>query len=224
MDAHVIVRKDSYHDSVLLMRISRELAAEEGVDDAVVAMGTPHNLELLHKEGYASDALKGVGANDLIIALRTTLDRAAIEETLDRLLSTQTSGGAAEEQPTTLDSALTRFADANLVLISLPGEHAAREARRALARDRHVMMFSDNVSLEDEVALKKEAKAKGLLMMGPDCGTAIINGNPLAFANVVRRGDIGIVGASGTGIQEVSSCIHRLGGGVSQAVGTGGRD
>ena len=60
--------------------------------------------------------------------------------------------------------------------------------------------------------------------MGPDCGTAIINGVPLCFANVVRRGDIGIVGASGTGTQEVTVIIDKMGGGVSQVIGTGGRD
>jgi succinyl-CoA synthetase alpha subunit len=109
-------------------------------------------------------------------------------------------------------------------MISVPGEHASREARRALALGRHVMLFSDNVSVEDEIRLKQQACESGLLMMGPDCGTAIINGYPLAFANAVRRGPIGVVGASGTGIQEVTSCIHRLGGGVSQVIGTGGRD
>ncbi len=111
-----------------------------------------------------------------------------------------------------------------MVLISVPGEYAAAEARRALLLDKHVMLFSSNVSIEDEVALKKEAVSRGLLCMGPDCGTAIINGKPLAFANVVRRGVIGVVGAAGTGIQEVTSLIHRLGGGISQAIGVGGRD
>ena len=123
-----------------------------------------------------------------------------------------------------LGAALEAHPGANVVLISVPGDYAAREARRALRAGRHVMLFSDNVSLADEVALKREAVERGLLMMGPDCGTAIINGMPLGFANAVRRGPIGIVGAAGTGIQEVSSLMHRLGGGVSQAIGTGGRD
>ncbi len=220
----VLVRKDSYQDSVLLMRISREVKSLQGVEDAVVAMGTPNNRELLTSSGYASPALDAAGPNDLIIAVRsTTVGQVAIEQSVDRLLKGKVAV-ATEQRPATLAGAIAEHPEANLVLISLPGEHAAREARRALSLGRHVMLFSDNVSVEDEVSLKKEAAQKGLLMMGPDCGTAILNGMPLAFANVVRRGPIGIVGAAGTGIQEVSSCIDRLGGGVSQAVGTGGRD
>ncbi|MCK5827694.1 FdrA family protein, partial [Candidatus Bipolaricaulota bacterium] len=112
----------------------------------------------------------------------------------------------------------------NLALISVPGIHAAREARQALHRGLHVMLFSDNVTVEDEIALKDDAIDRGLLMMGPDCGTAIINGAALGFANACRSGTVGIVGASGTGIQEISSLVHQLGGGISQAIGTGGRD
>ena len=114
--------------------------------------------------------------------------------------------------------------DANLALISVPGDFAPAEARKALALGLNVMIFSDNVPIEEEAALKREARERGLLVMGPDCGTAIIGGMPLAFANVVPRGDIGIIGASGTGIQEVSCLIARAGGGISHAIGTGGRD
>jgi succinyl-CoA synthetase alpha subunit len=220
----VLVRKDSYQDSVLLMRISREVTSLPGVLDAVVAMGTPHNRELLQSTGYVSAALRDAGPNDLVIAVRSEdVGQATIEQAVDRLLRGKATA-TTEQRPTTLAGAVTDHPDANLVLISLPGEHAVREARRALSLGRHVMLFSDNVSVEDEVSLKREAAKKGLLMMGPDCGTAIINGMPLAFANVVRRGPIGIVGAAGTGIQEISSCIDRMGGGVSQAIGTGGRD
>src|SRR5207244_7611318 len=63
-----------------------------------------------------------------------------------------------------------------------------------------------------------------LIVMGPECGTSIVNGVGLGFANRVRRGSIGVVGASGTGIQEVTTLVHRLGGGISHAIGTGGRD
>ena len=225
MASHVVVRRDSYHDSVLLMRISREVKALAGVVDAVVAMGTPNNRELLVKNGYDGAALASATANDLVIALKlegTTLLH--IEAAIDRLLAARPQVQTDEVRPTSLNGAVKLHPDANLVLISLPGELAGREARRALRLGRHVMLFSDNVSIEEEVALKKDAAARGLLLMGPDCGTAILNGKPLAFANVVRRGSIGMVGAAGTGIQEVSSCIHRLGGGVSQAIGTGGRD
>ncbi len=147
-----------------------------------------------------------------------------MEEEFEKLLHAERPAGVEDVRPTSLAAAVKAHPESNLVLISVPGEHAAREARRALHLGRHVMLFSDNVTVADEVALKKEAVERGLLMMGPDCGTAIVNGLPLGFANAVRRGAIGIVGAAGTGIQEVSCCIHRMGGGVSQAIGTGGRD
>src|SRR5215472_4282058 len=121
-------------------------------------------------------------------------------------------------------AAFQRMPDANLALISVPGHFAAAEARKALALGLHVMIFSDNVAIEDEVALKRAARASGRFVMGPDCGTAIIGGVPLGFANIVPPGDIGIIGASGTGIQEVSCLIARAGGGISHAIGTGGRD
>lgn len=217
-----LVRKDSYHDSVRLMRLTQSLKQQAGIEDAIVAMATPMNLELLARAGFAVD---GAGPNDLVIAVRGAVAADDVERAVDALLTARAEGAAAgERRPASLGVALTEHPDTNLVLVSLPGEHAAREARRALASGRHVMLFSDNVALEDEVALKREGAAKGLLVMGPDCGTAILNGKPLAFANVVRRGPIGVVGASGTGLQEITSCIHRLGGGVSQAIGTGGRD
>jgi FdrA protein len=221
----IVVRKDSYHDSVLLMRLSRELKARTGAEEAVVVMGTPANRDLLAGIGFSKDELAGAGPNDLVIALRGLEGRTEeLEATLDALLSADAGPRETESRPPTLAAAVSAHPESNLVLISVPGEYAAREARRALGLGRHVMLFSDNVAVEDEIALKEEAAGKGLLMMGPDCGTAIVNGKPLGFANVVRRGSIGIVGASGTGIQEVSSAIHRLKGGVSQAVGTGGRD
>jgi FdrA protein len=221
----IIVRKDSYQDSVLLMRISQELKRLDGIADAVVAMATPNNRDLLRQNGFVGPALDAAGANDLLIAVKgDSADAAAIEAAVDRLLRPDPSAPEEEARPTTLLAAVRANPDANMVLISVPGEYAAAEARRALLLDKHVMLFSSNVSTEDEVALKKEAVSRGLLCMGPDCGTAIINGKPLAFANVVRRGVIGVVGAAGTGIQEVTSLIHRLGGGISQAIGVGGRD
>ena len=176
-------------------------------------------------QGYGGDALAAAGPNDLVIAVRGGADTPrAVEEEFEKLLHAEQPSSAEDVRPTSLAAAVKAHPESNLVLISVPGEHAAREARRALRLGRHVMLFSDNVSVADEVALKKEAVERGLLMMGPDCGTAIVNGLPLGFANAVRRGAIGIVGAAGTGIQEVSCCIHRLGGGISQAIGTGGRD
>ena len=221
----VIVRRDSYHDSVLLMRVSQKLKARDGVEDAVVAMGTPHNRALLAQAGFSGEALDSAGPNDLLIAVKATeAVTARLEAEVDGLLRPNAAAGVAEARPATLAAAWRDHPEINLVLISVPGEHAGREARRALAQGRHVMVFSDNMPVEEEIALKSMAVERELLLMGPDCGTAIINGKPLAFANVVRRGPIGIVGASGTGIQEISCHIHRLGSGVSQAIGTGGRD
>ncbi len=235
-DATVLIRKDSYHDSVLLMRLSRELAARTGAEQAHVVMGTPANLDLLRGLGFPAAELAAAGPDDLVIALAGAATAAAdVEREVDALLAAGSAGeagaagggddvAAGEAAPATLAAAIAAGPDTDLVLISLPGEHAAREARRALALGRHVMLFSDNVPLADEVALKREAARRGLLLMGPDCGTAIVNGMPLGFANVVQRGPIGIVGASGTGIQEVCCVVDRLGGGISQAIGTGGRD
>lgn len=235
MITHVLVRKDAYFDSVFLMRISREMKSLQGVNDAVVAMATPHNKALLADSGYAAPELTEAGPNDLVIAVRLEDDRInadALKNKVEGMLQADARPAASDasdaagpaKRPRSLEAALQSVPDANLALISVPGAYAAREARRALALDRHVMLFSDNVSVEDEIALKREAVTRGLLMMGPDCGTAIINGKPLAFANVVRRGGIGVVGASGTGIQEITCCIDRLGGGITQAIGTGGRD
>jgi len=226
MATFVLVRKDSYYDSVLLMSVTQALKGLSGVEDAAVAMGTPPNRALLGAQGYAGPELDAAGPNDLVIAVRGQADTPGrVEAELERLLADRRPAGAdADVRPVSLGAAVRAHPDAGLVLISVPGGHAAREARRALALDRHVMLFSDNVPLADEVALKRGALARGLLMMGPDCGTAILNGLPLAFANAVRRGSIGIVGAAGTGIQEISSVVHRLGGGISQAIGTGGRD
>lgn len=225
----VFVKKDSYFDSVFLMLLSKELKDKVEVSDAVVAMGTPMNLELLKETGYDSAELSGAGPNDLIVAvdcpkasdIDSTLE--AAKASLTKKKKPEVSGGA-PANPRSLDGALERMEDANVAVISLPGIYAAREARKALERGVHVMLFSDNVSLEDEIALKTFARSKGLLVMGPDCGTAIINGKPLCFANVVARGPIGVVAASGTGLQETTCLIDRFGSGVSQAIGTGGRD
>ena len=226
----VLIERNRYFDSVFLMRISRELEQLPEISQAIVAMGTIANLDSLKAVGFAIDeSASPIHPNDLVIAIDAASED-AIDEADDhlRLLVTDStlaeSGSAGSPRPISLPEAVQIDPDVNLALISVPGAHAAREARQALRQDLHVMLFSDNVSVENEIALKDEAIARGLLMMGPDCGTAIINGAPLGFANVVRRGSIGIVGASGTGIQEISSIVHRLGGGVSQAIGTGGRD
>ncbi len=226
----LLVERGRYFDSVFLLRISRALEELPGVRHAVVAMGTPANLENLARVGFeVARPARRLDPDPMISSSpwkRTTKRRSSRRsESLRSLLAAGSeSGETTEELPSTLGDAVSVDAAANLALISVPGVYAAAEARRALRRGLHVMLFSDNVSVEDEVSLKDEAARLGLLVMGPDCGTAIVNGVPLGFANVVRRGPIGIVGASGTGIQEVTSLIDRAGGGISQALGTGGRD
>jgi FdrA protein len=222
------IRKGFYLDSVALMRLSREIAAADGVVEAALMMGTQSNVEILRNAGLLSNNAIAALGNDLILAVRAETEaaaRAALDEagkTLDR--PKRESEAVADWKPRTIAAALRAAPDINLALISVPGEFAAAEARKALGRGLHVMMFSDNVTAGEERALKEQARAAGLLMMGPDCGTAIIGGEPLAFANRVRRGDIGIIGASGTGTQEVSSLISEGGGGISHAIGVGGRD
>ncbi len=223
----ILVQKDSYYDSVFLMLINQDVKGFPGITEAVVSMGTEVNVELLRDMGLSSPEIESATPNDLIIALEGESEQIVTEamESAKKLLNKKSSGDdGAAYRPSSLDAAVKAVPEANLVVISLPGEFAPREVRKALMNGLHVMLFSDNVSLEQEIALKNLAAERGLLMMGPDCGTAIINGKPLCFANVVRRGTIGMVAASGTGLQEVSCSIEKLGAGLTQAIGTGGRD
>jgi FdrA protein len=210
------------------MRISRQIAGMAGVQEAGLMLGTPANKDILREAGVLGPDGEAAEPGDLILAVRATdaaAGAAAMAEA-KRLLDAPREQAASSGLTTvrTLRSAVRELPDANLALISVPGHFAVAEARKALALGLHVMIFSDNVALADEVAIKREARKRGLLVMGPDCGTAIIGGAPLCFANEVPRGNIGIVGASGTGIQEVSCLIARAGGGISHAIGTGGRD
>ena len=224
------VRRGAYLDSVALMRLSRQLAGLPGVEEAGLMIGTPANRDILREARVLDVAGEAAGPADLIIAVRAATEAAAesaIAEARALLDARRVASGPSHQgdwQPRTLRSGLEALPDANLALISVPGDFAAAEARKALYRGLNVMIFSDNVSVAEEVALKQEARALGLLVMGPDCGTAIISGVPLGFANAIPSGDIGIVGASGTGIQEVSCLIARADRGISHAIGTGGRD
>ena len=222
------VRRAAYFDSIVLMRISRRIAALPGVEEAGLVIATPANKDILREAGILGDEGDKADPGDLILSLRAK-DRAAGEAALveaNILLDHPNTSGAASSNnaPRTIRTAIQEMPNANLALISVPGHFAPAEARKALALGLNVMIFSDNVPIEEETALKREGRERGLLVMGPDCGTAIIGGLPLAFANVVPRGDIGIIGASGTGIQEVSCLIARAQGGISHAIGTGGRD
>jgi len=220
------IRKGTYYDSVVLMQLQRALLGLPGVQDAGVVMATPANRELLEQSGLLTESASGAANDDLLIVVKGESDEAAKAalEQVDALLAHKRASSVSEFRPHSLESAAKMLPDAGWVLVSVPGRYAAGVAREALGLGKHVFLYSDNVPLEDEIALKRTAREKGLLVMGPDCGTAIINGVGLGFANHVRRGNIGLVGASGTGLQTVTSRIHQLGAGVSHAIGTGGRD
>ena len=220
---------DMYRDSVALMKISSAITLLDGVSQASCIMATPANLDLLREAGLITDD-PGARPNEVLIAVEAETDSALIaaldaaEATLRADPVGVESGGVASEPLRSIEMALDANVAANFTLIATPGPFAAAEAFKSVQLGLNVMMFSDNVSIEDEVALKAQADQAGLMVMGPDCGTAIIDGAPLGFANVVRRGTIGIVAASGTGLQQVSCLIDAAGSGVSQAIGTGGRD
>jgi len=222
------VRKGAYFDSVTLMNVARELSSMEGVADAAVVMGTEENRAILAGADLLTSEFKNSSDTDLLIGIRAESDEiaatalAAVDGFLESVRATSDDGEAFT--PRSLESALDVVPDANLALISVAGRYAGAVAARALDHGLHVMLFSDNVDLDTEIELKRRAHDLGLLVMGPDCGTAIINGVPLGFANAVNRGPVGIVAASGTGLQEVSTLISENGSGISQAIGTGGRD
>lgn len=222
------IKTGEYFDSVTLMLVARSLTEMEGVSDAAVVMGTAENKEILKASEMLIDEFKNTTDTDLLLVAKAE-DEKVVDETLvkaEELLVESKSRKAeiGEYMPKSLEGAVKHLPGANMVIISVAGRYAGGVAMDALKKGLHVMLFSDNVSIEKEKELKEFGRQKGLLVMGPDCGTAIINGAPLCFANVVKRGDIGIVAASGTGLQEISAIIGNEGGGISQAIGTGGRD
>ena len=217
------VERGRYLDSVALMRVSRRLAALAGVENAALMIGTPANKALLRDAGLLAAEGDAAGPNDLIVAVRGAEAAAALAQA-GKLLDEKQPQAEGLRRVRSFAAAAQLEPGANLAVISVPGEYAAQEARKALGAGLNVLVFSDNVPIEEEVALKNLAVQKNLLLMGPDCGTALIAGTPIAFANAVPRGDIGLVSASGTGLQEVSTLIARMGGGVSHGIGVGGRD
>jgi succinyl-CoA synthetase alpha subunit len=222
------VRRGCYLDSVVLMRVARALSALPGIAEAGLMIGTAANKEILGEAGVLADAGARAGPADLIIAVAAASEEAAAAAMAEaqRLLDApmRQAGPASAWHPRTLRGGVRQLADANLAIISVPGAFAAAEARRALRRDLNVLIFSDNVAIADEALLKAEARERGLLVMGPDCGTAIIAGAAIGFANAVPHGDVAIIGASGTGIQELACLLANAGRGISHAIGTGGRD
>ncbi|HEU4353931.1 MAG TPA: acyl-CoA synthetase FdrA [Burkholderiales bacterium] len=221
------VERSRYLDSVALMRLSRSLSALPGIEAAALMIGTPSNKALLREAGLLAVEGEEAGPNDLVIAVRALEHRAgqdALASALQFLENKDDSSPRTGLRAKTLAGALELLPEANLALISVPGDFALLETRKALDAGLSALVFSSGVPLEEERALKRMANEKGLLVMGPDCGTALLAGVPLAFANAVPRGGIGIVSASGTGLQEVSCLIARLGEGVSHGIGVGGRD
>lgn len=224
-----VVKKGSYHDSVVLMLLTNKISALEGVKKVSIMMATPANKDIFKQSGLDTEELMQATANDMVVVAdiddESMLDT-IMEETEEFFRQQAANSGEKKgaESVKSWDKALQKLPDANLAVISIPGAYAALEADRALDEGLNVFMFSDNVTLEDEVKLKKKAHEKGLAVMGPDCGTGIIQSVPIAFTNKVTPGSIGIIGASGTGIQELTTIIDRLGEGVTNAIGIGGRD
>ena len=222
------IRSGAYYDSVVLMQLQRALADLPDVEDAGVVMGTPANLELLDQTGLLVEEIRNVKPDDLVIVIKAGTADVAMQalSRVDELVAARRSREGAGEDfaPKSLETAAKMLPDSNWTLISVPGRYAAGVAREALRLGKHVFLYSDNVTVDEELDLKNKGAQSGLLVMGPDCGTAIINGIGLGFANQVRKGSIGMVAASGTGLQQVSIRIQEYGGGLTHALGTGGRD
>jgi len=225
---YTVIKKNSYQDSINLMLLTNSINALEGITRCSIMMGTDANKDILKNSNLLTAEAESAAPSDMIIAVEAE-EESVVKNVLSEAekflndLAVKKKGSSAQSV-TSLEAALAELPDANLALFSIPGEYAADEIEKALDKGLHVFSFTDNISLSDEVRLKKKAHENGLLLMGPDCGTGIISSIPIAFTNVVRPGNIGIVGASGTGIQEVTTIIDRLGGGVVHAIGTGGRD
>jgi FdrA protein len=229
MVARVEVRKDSYKDSVRLLEATRALLATSGAEWGWAVMATPANLETLAAEGF-SEGLDDAGANDLVLAVRASsaeVASAALDAAITTLFASREGGGlSADDHPAAADlrEATKAHPAANVGVVSVPGPYAALECHKALTAGLDVLLFSDNVPVADEVALKQRARRLGRLVMGPGAGTAVLGGAGLGFANRVRPGRVGVVAAAGTGAQEVMSLLSRWGGGVSHVIGVGGRD
>lgn len=223
-----VVKQNTYQDSINLMLLTNRINTLEGVIQSSIMMGTDANKDIFRNTGLLTPEAEAANPSDMVIVVEAEdqkIVELVLEETTAFLndLSVKKQKNDLKEA-TSWEEAAEMLPDANLALFSTPGEYTAPEIERALDMGLHVFSFSDNIALEDEIRLKQKAHDKGLLFMGPDCGTGIISSIPVAFTNVVKPGNIGIVGASGTGIQEVTAVIDRLGGGVVHAIGTGGRD
>jgi FdrA protein len=227
--ARISLYRDTYVDSVVQLAGTRAMRQVDGVRWAAAAMATPANLDTLTEQGFELGELASAGANDLFLAVRAESDEAAGEatEAAEGALFAPRGGGEGaveERQPRTLAEALERAPDSNVAVISVPGDYAALEAHKALSAGLDVLLFSDNVSVDDEIELKERANRLGRLVMGPGAGTAMLGHTCLGFANVVKPGRVAVVAAAGTGAQEAASLVDRWGTGVSHVIGLGGRD
>ncbi len=225
---YTVVKENSYQDSINLMLLTDHISTIDGIDRVQVMMGTDANKDIFNSAGLLSEEAAMARPSDMVVVIDTEYEDIVekIMESIEKFLSDLSVRKEEEVQKSvkSWSQVKEQMPDANLALISVPGIYAALEIENAIDNGLHAFVFSDNVPKSEEVRLKKKAHEKGLLVMGPDCGTGIISNVPLAFTNAVRSGNIGIVGASGTGIQEISTLIEKLGGGVIHAVGTGGRD
>jgi len=220
-----VIRKNQYYDSVFLMGVNKRLSDVAGVQQTAVLMGSEKNKELLADIGVQDPRIDAAQSNDLIVAVVAESQRVVDEvlSDLDQALRVMIASAPVSILHT-FEDGLAQQPGANLAVISIPGEYVAREARKAIEAGLHVFIFSSNVDLEDELELKRSAARKNLLVMGPDCGTSLIGGVGVGFANAVRKGAIGVIGASGTGLQEFTCQVHNAGLGISHAIGTGTND
>ena len=226
---HIVneVRSGTYYDSVVLMQLQKSILALKGVLDVGVMMGTEANRDVLEQSGLLTEDSKYAAAEDLIIAIKAESAEKGKDalDSVDMIMSQRQSSQTSQDfRPRSLITAVRSLPDARWVLISVPGRYAVDVALEALDLGKNVFLYSDNVSLDDEILIKKSSLDKGLLVMGPDCGTAVINGVGFGFANVTKTGPVGVVAASGTGLQALTVSLDGLGSGVSHAFGTGGRD
>ena len=225
MPSGYAIRKNQYYDSVFLMGVNSRLSKSAGVRQTAVLMGSEKNKALLADMGIRAGPIDAAGANDLVIAVLADDERAvrsALEGVDAALLAVEAT--AVPSSFHTLEDGLRVKPGANLAVLTIPGDYVYAEARRALEAGLNVFIFSSNVPLEQEQELKLFARSRGLLVMGPDCGTSILGGVGIGFANAVRRGNIGVIGPSGTGLQEFTCQVHHAGGGISHAIGTGSHD
>ena len=225
MASGFVIRKNQYYDSVFLMGINKILSEAPGVEQTAVLIGTEANKRLLADIGVADPEIDAASPNDLIVAVIAESE-AVVEDVINGFDETLKAMVARSPVSNirTLEAGISHRPEANLAVFSIPGEYVTDEARKALEAGLNVFIFSSNVPLDEELELKQIGKSNSLLVMGPDCGTSIIGGLGIGFANAVRRGPIGVVGPSGTGLQEFTSQVHNAGGGISHAIGTGSND